>query len=915
MSRLLEDITRRFRNSKSLGHRRVPPPDLVETEIRHDPREGKQLGAYRILRRLGAGGMGHVYLALDTRLGRHVALKFLPPELLSDQDMLHRLEQEARTASALNHPNILTIYEVVQLEGELFIASEFVDGVTLRQAMQRNTIDPEMAVRVALQIASALQAAHQAGIIHRDLKPANIMVRTDGYVKVIDFGLAKMMVDAGGTRSPGLSRSGSVIGTVDYMSPEQARGEELDARTDLWSLGVVLFEMLSRQRPFTGETESHVIVAILDRPAPTLPNLSTLAPGLGRIVQHALTKDPAKRYQSAHEILTDLEGVGTGSGLRRALPLMTAHSRRRSFGKRATLLFSALILAMAATWWWGLGGKDRILEPDWFRIESVQRVTFNGRTLLSAISPDGKYLAFVVGDTGGMQSLHVKQMDQTSDEVLIPSRKIDYTGLTFSPDSRNIYEVEEEESTLVGKLFVVPVVGERPGVPLIENIDGPVTFSPNGEQFAFVRWEHPPNAHATPLTRSVIEISKLGSGNTREFFASTSLTLMSHLAWSPKGDQIAAAVRDTSAASDQLELNLFGLNGQQIRKRLPGWSAAGQLAWERNGRSLVLNASSKGEGNGRSQLREFAIHRGNSHDLVKDLSGYASVSLTQDRERLAAVRMDPRATLWISAPNDFAHGQSSLSELQDNASLAWMDEGSLLVSSRRTGYPNLAVFRLSDASVSGLTFEASVEQHAVPTPDGASIVYSSNRSGGFHVWRYDRHLNRYAQLTFGSTYDDMPAISPDGKWIVYTLKSSTYPRLFKIPIKGGTPIPLGNFAAADPRISPDGRWVACQIQIEPDHWRVAVIPFDGPVQSPRIIPNASAPFQWSKRGDALASTVTDTSGVSNLWQTPLDGSPPERLTHFEDEKIVAFAFSRKNRLASIRLQHYSDVVLFQRQKP
>ena len=193
MSGLREEITRRFRSSKK--RKPVPHPDLVETEIRQDPREGKQLGAYRILRRLGAGGMGHVYLALDTRLGRHVALKFLPPELMADSAMLRRLEQEARTASALNHPNILTIHEVVQLENELFIASEFVDGVTLRQALARNTVDPEMALRIATQMASALLAAHSAGVIHRDLKPGNVMLRPDGYIKIIDFGIAKMTAE------------------------------------------------------------------------------------------------------------------------------------------------------------------------------------------------------------------------------------------------------------------------------------------------------------------------------------------------------------------------------------------------------------------------------------------------------------------------------------------------------------------------------------------------------------------------------------------------------------------------------------------------------------------------------------------------------------------------------------------------
>ncbi len=425
MRGLRDEITKRLL--------RLSKPDLApgtrasaETIVPSDPREGKQLGAYRILRSLGAGGMGHVYLALDTRLGRHSALKFLPHRLLADPAALQRLEQEARAASALNHPNILTIYEIGEVANELFIASEFVEGITLRGAIQRGTVDPDMAIRIAIQIASALLAAHSAGVVHRDLKPANVMVRPDGYVKVIDFGLAKVA----GESPSGLSQAGSVVGTVDYMSPEQARGDRVDARTDLWSLGVLLYEMLVHRRPFAGETDSHVIVAILDHPAPALPNLASLPAGVGRIVTRALLKDPARRYQSAEEMLLDLERLGISSARH-------GPARVRATGPDRRLWLSAVLLSLVvisiAAWWWALGGKDRFTQPNWFLVDSVKQITFNGRTLLATLSPDGKYLAFVIGDSQGMQSLHLKQVDQPSDELRISSRRIEYRGITFSP--------------------------------------------------------------------------------------------------------------------------------------------------------------------------------------------------------------------------------------------------------------------------------------------------------------------------------------------------------------------------------------------------------------------------------------------------------------------------------------------------
>jgi serine/threonine protein kinase len=270
MPSLREDITKTFRR---LGRRdRTIQAARAETEPATDTREGKDFGAYRILRRLGFGGMGQVYLCLDTRLGRHVALKFLDDRLLSDPTMLDRLYQEARTTSSLNHPNILTIHEISEVGGEHFIASEFVEGITVGDAIDRKLITPKMAVEIATQVASALVAAHSAGVIHRDLKATNIMIRPDGLVKVIDFGLAKRSEErlaaaaAAGERHSPLSTPGGIAGTVEYMSPEQARGDTVDQRSDLWSLGVLLYEMLAGKFPFMGSTEGHVLVAIMEKP-------------------------------------------------------------------------------------------------------------------------------------------------------------------------------------------------------------------------------------------------------------------------------------------------------------------------------------------------------------------------------------------------------------------------------------------------------------------------------------------------------------------------------------------------------------------------------------------------------------------------------------------------------------------------
>src|SRR5205823_14421775 len=265
---------------------------------------GQAIGPYTVLDLIGAGGMGQVYLGTDTRLGRRVALKILPKQFTINPERVRRFEQEARAASALNHPNIVTIHEIGRFNSTQFIVAEFVDGQTLRTLMNEKPFTLKEALNVATQIAGALSAAHAAGIVHRDIKPENIMLRADGYVKILDFGLAKLTelptTDSELEKSTLLqSNPGLVMGTVQYMSPEQARGKKVDARTDIWSLGIVLYELVSGRVPFTGETPSHVMVSLMENELPSLTGHATVPAELERIITKALRKDKKERYQTA----------------------------------------------------------------------------------------------------------------------------------------------------------------------------------------------------------------------------------------------------------------------------------------------------------------------------------------------------------------------------------------------------------------------------------------------------------------------------------------------------------------------------------------------------------------------------------------------------------------------------------------
>jgi serine/threonine protein kinase len=304
---------------------------------------GKQIGHYQVLSNIGRGSMGEVFLAHDTKLGRKVALKLLRTEFTANEERLRRFQQEARAASALNHPNILTIHEIGQEDGTHFMATEFVEGETLRQRLQRTQMRLVDALEVAVQAAAALTAAHAAGIVHRDIKPENVMVRSDGYVKVLDFGLAKLAepkaIDSSGPTLPKVqTEPGMVMGTFSYMSPEQARGLAVDARTDIWSLGVMIYEMVTGRQPFEGETASDVMSLILQKePLPLTHSLPGVPAELERIVRKALRKDKEERYQTIRDLLIDLKNLGVAWKCRRksnAPPRLKDSAQMRSLEVR-----------------------------------------------------------------------------------------------------------------------------------------------------------------------------------------------------------------------------------------------------------------------------------------------------------------------------------------------------------------------------------------------------------------------------------------------------------------------------------------------------------------------------------------------------------------------------------------------------
>ncbi len=421
---------------------------IVEKDVRLET--GEQVAHYEIISNIGEGGMGEVYLAHDTRLNRKVAIKLLAAHITEDEDRVRRFRQEAFATSALNHPNIITIYEIGQRQNRDFIATEFIEGKTLRSLLSEKTFSIAGILDIAAQIASGLAAAHEAGIIHRDIKPENIMIREDGLVKILDFGIVKYRPVEDGREVLIETAVGEVIGTAAYMSPEQARGLEIDARTDIWSLGVILYEMIAGKLPFEGKTKSDRIAAILEHEPEPLNKARRKVPSeLERIVRRSLAKDREERYSEVALIAEDLQYLRetvSGAGPK---PLILPSSRKSAFSQQfflyAALAAVILIVGLAAVYFTGFGKtfwqssntKDQtLIEPSSQQLVS----TFPGAHTQASFSPNGNRIAFL-NEISGVQQIWVKDLNG-GDPIQITSEKMPVARPRWSPVGNEILYVQ-----------------------------------------------------------------------------------------------------------------------------------------------------------------------------------------------------------------------------------------------------------------------------------------------------------------------------------------------------------------------------------------------------------------------------------------------------------------------------------------
>ena len=920
-----------------------------------DFKPGQAVGSFEILSFISRGGMGEVYLGQDKRLNRKVALKVLPIAYTRESDRLRRFEQEARAASALNHPNILTIYEIDQAGSTHVIATEFVDGETVRQRLSRAPLSQSETLNIAIQVADALSAAHKVGIIHRDIKPENVMVRPDGYVKVLDFGLAKLTEQATpavAAEAPTIqvrTGSGIVIGTAGYMSPEQARGQAVDGRSDIFSLGAVIYEMIARRKPFEGETPSDTLASILKTEPPPLSHVAPAAPAeLVRIVNKCLRKDREERYQVVKDLWLDLKALKqelefqeklersvvpdaaqptavvareqstdaisqvtqTGNAISAITQSLSFEIRKHKLGTALSLLALLFIVAGGAFGIYKYVNRPRAISHFWDI--RLSRLTNSGNVIDATLSPDGKYVAYVLSDRSS-QSLWIRQVTAANDKEILSRAPIGFFGITFSPDGTELYYAVKANLDS-GTLYRVPMLGGTP-VKVLDRIDAPVSFSPDGKQFVLLRGNYPNRGESALVVANAdgsgqydLVVKKLPERLSPIFFTGPS--------WSPDGKSIAAVVASIGGGSKLVSFSLAGHKETALSQTT--WPFAARVQWLPDMTGLLLVA---GETVREAQLWVIDSSSGEARRVTNDLSTYRAIGLTADGKKFSAIQADGLINLWV-APNGDATKAIRLPTgnigfyTSNQKDLCWTVDGRIAYVSNEGGTPEIWLANPDGTNRKQLTSTGTYGLAPFASPDGRYFVFVSKGGGGQNVWRINVDGSNPVRLTEGLA-DTYPSITSDGRWVIFTRFSEYKPTLWKVSIEGGKAVQLTDHNAVAGIVSPDMKWLAFFYPESSDPSappnRIGVIPFEGTgeLKTFSMSPGGtvSPTSQWSNDSKSVYYSTT-ANNTTNIWSQPISGGPAKQVTDFKDSLMTGFAWSPDGKqLAATRGVLLRDAVL------
>jgi eukaryotic-like serine/threonine-protein kinase len=920
---------------------------------------GDIISHYRVDSRLGSGGMGVVYLAEDLTLGRKVALKFLPETFAKDDASVGRFRREARAASALNHPSICTIYEIAEHAGQPFIAMEWLDGRSLKDAITVGRLSIDELLTLGLEVADAMDAAHSAGVIHRDIKPGNIFVTTRGHAKLLDFGLAKLELAGVPGASvlptmPGdahLTSPGTTLGTVAYMSPEQVRGERVDARTDLFSFGVVLYEMATGVLPFRGATSAVVSHEILAKtPTSALQINPDLPPELNRIIAKALEKDRDVRYQSAADLRADLKRLKRDHDSSRSpmapdvatsgthvtasahpAPAAVSHSSSSSDAQVAVALARKhprvlgagallLMLIVAGAAYVAITGRTSSPPSSTgsspLRDFEITQLTNSGNAIAPAISPDGKYVTYLQPD-GDKVGIWVRQVATPSNVKILEQTGGGALGLSVTPDGSFIdFEAERPTSSPVSgpQLWRIPFLGgsEKRVIGDVWTRPG---WSPDGQKMAFVRVDVAADTDSLVIAdadgRNPRALTTRRRPNNGYISLFNTAPNPPRPAWSPDGRVIALFGFESAAIKTEVVFVDVATGAETIRPAKGGFVPQG-IAWL--GPSSLLLSQPKFNGS-RVQLWRMSYPDGQVTPLTNDLSSYRGVDIAADRSSVVTSRSETRVAIWIGDATNpsTALGTSRFSEIvpplpytSTQMAMRWAGERLVFDSTTTESFTIGGVI----PGRGGPVELASNAALPAGTSDGKTVVFvKADEEPG--LWKVDTAgATPPVLLVKGGTM--FPIVTPDDRSVIFLAPRNGIQSPWIVPIEGGEPKQIVNlFAGANMLdVSPDGRRLMFLTSAPQNQFKILVC--DLPACTNRVEVPLPPRFRFVTMKftpDGRGLAYVDSS-VMNVWTRSFTGGQPRQITQFTDRTIMGLAYSRDGkRLAVARAAVTNDIVL------
>lgn len=751
-----------------------------EPEVKPGTFLDKTVGTYKIERLLGAGGMGEVYLAFDQKMKRKVALKILPREYGTNDERVRRFEMEARAISSINHPNIVTIYDVGNVDGVNYIATEYVEGKTLRD-LSGGKFKMRNVMANSIQLCDALSAAHQAGIIHRDIKPENIMIRRDGYAKILDFGVAKLTEPGGQVnREFANTTKGMIIGTPAYMSPSQVTGDQVDHRTDIWSCGVVLYEFITGKNPFKGANRQATFHAILTSD----PELSsTLNPDIPEELDHILAKilekDPDLGYQTASDLRADLKRVkreldSSSSG---SFSGQSSRFYRKAAGRqrwiKTAAAFAALLLASAAVWAIFFR-KPTSNAPEWSSAANSQLTVGQGTEFFPSLSPDGKSFVYAA-DTGGQFDIYYQRVGGKNPQNLTPDSSAEDTEPAFSPDGELIAFRSEREPK---GIYVMGASGEN--LRRVADFGFHPSWSPDGKELVVSTF-----GLSAPSVRvgrdNSLWIVTLDTGAKRHLVKEEA----SFPTWSPNGKRIAYWVygrgvgrRDVvTIASDGTGEPIVVTRDFAVSNWNPVWSPDGQFLYFVSDKSGNLNfwrvAIDQTTGAVLSEPEPIVAPSRYSRHLNFSRDGRRMIYVqTDNKTNIKGVEFDPKNEKPVGEPFWITSGEREMVRAELSP-----DGSHFVMRMTRRTQDDIVVVGRDGSNWTDITNDVAFDRYPRWSPDGKQIAFASDRNKSYEIWVCNADGTNLRQVTF--QYEDeggssFPTWSPDGKSLIYTNKSSSY---------------------------------------------------------------------------------------------------------------------------------------------